>query len=104
MGESVVGLSDQEPRKPAYSAIQRQYRSKIVKPNTIRTVITKMMIGMCACAADMRLHVLAFAISKHSNHLSSEYRHPYCSMSLVVRKPVFGVSDQVPNKSGRTAA
>ena len=38
--------------------------------------------------------------NKPKQHLINSNDSGYCDMSLVVRKPVFGVSDQVQHKPG----
>ena len=79
----VFGVSDQVTHKPGRTAIRVARGLKFRRDCSSCRAKTKALIS---CAVDLRL---CFCI--------------YIYMSLVVRKPVFGVSDQVPHKPGCTA-
>ena len=79
----VFGVSDQVTHKPGRTAIRVARGLKFRRDCSSCREKTKALIS---CAVDLRL---CFCI--------------YIYMSLVVRKPVFGVSDQVPHKPGCTA-
>ena len=64
--------------------------------NALLLVIVSVTIGLCQRINARANAPLVVSVSVLSSPLCADY------MSLVMRKPVFGVSDQVPHKPGCT--